>query len=90
MSTRPFLPARLKDAPARPTRLDLACLHKVASVPGDQEWADNVVWRNLTESRATILVSDEIEWLLAPLPRSLIHRPRADFLPRLPGAAPPQ
>jgi len=42
---------------------DLGYPDKVAFVPGDQEWADDVVWRNLTEGRATVLVSDEIELL---------------------------
>ncbi len=55
---------------------DLGYPDKVAFVPGDQEWADEVVWRNLTEGRATVLVSDEIELLLTPLPRSLIDRLR--------------
>lgn len=55
---------------------DLGYPDRVAFVPGDQEWADEVVWRNLTEGRATVLVSDEIELLLIPLPRSLIDRLR--------------
>jgi hypothetical protein len=55
---------------------DLGYPDKVAFVPGDQEWADDVVWRNLTEGRATVLVSDEVELLLTPLPRSLIDRLR--------------
>ena len=55
---------------------DLGYPEKVAFVPGDQEWADEVVWRNLTEGRATVLVSDEAELLLFPLPRGLIDRLR--------------
>jgi hypothetical protein len=55
---------------------DLGYPARVAFVPGDQEWADDVVWRNLTEGRATVLVSDETELLLIPLPRSLIDRLR--------------
>lgn len=55
---------------------DLGYPDRVAFVPGDQEWADEVVWRNLTEGRATVLVSDETELLLMPLPRSLIDRIR--------------
>jgi hypothetical protein len=38
--------------------------------------ADDVVWPNLTEGRATILVNDEIELLLTLVPRSLIDRLR--------------
>jgi hypothetical protein len=55
---------------------DLGYPDRVAFVPGDQEWADEVLWRNLTEGRATVLVSDEFELLLTPLPRSLIDRIR--------------
>ncbi len=55
---------------------DLGYPDQVAFVPGDQEWADDVVWRNLTEGRATVLVGDETELLLIPLPRSLIDRLR--------------
>ncbi len=47
----------------------------VAFVP-DEEWADEVVWRNLAEGRATVLVSAEDELLLVPLHRSLIDRLR--------------
>jgi hypothetical protein len=55
---------------------DLGYPDRVAFVPGDQEWADDVVWRNLTEGRATVLVSDENELLLIPQPRSPIDRLR--------------
>jgi len=54
---------------------DLGYPDDVAFVP-DEEWADEVVWRNLTEGRATVLVSDEFELLLTPLPRRLIDRLR--------------
>ena len=49
---------------------------RVAFIPGDQEWADDALWRNLTEGRATVLVSDENELLLIPQPRGLIDRLR--------------
>jgi hypothetical protein len=55
---------------------DLGYPDEVEFVPGDQEWADDVVWRNLTEGRMTVLVSDQTELLLIPLPRSLIDRLR--------------
>jgi hypothetical protein len=55
---------------------DLGYPDEVEFVPGDQEWADDVLWRNLTEGRPTVLVSDETELLLIPLPRSLIDRLR--------------
>jgi hypothetical protein len=55
---------------------DLGCPDRVAFIPGDQEWADDALWRNLTEGRATVLVSDESELLLIPQPRGLIDRLR--------------
>jgi len=55
---------------------DLGYPDHVAFVPGDEEWADEVVWRNLTTGRATVVVSDEFELLLMPLPRHLIDRLR--------------
>jgi hypothetical protein len=55
---------------------DLGYPDRVAFIPGDQEWADEALWRNLTEGRATVLVGDETELLLIPLPRSLIDRLR--------------
>ena len=49
----------------------------VEFVPGDQEWADDVVWRNLAdEGRATVIVDEETELLLIPLPRRPIDRLR--------------
>jgi hypothetical protein len=49
----------------------------VAFVPGDQDWADEVVWRNLAdECRATVVVDDETELMLIPFPRSLVDRLR--------------
>jgi hypothetical protein len=49
----------------------------VAFVPGDQDWADEVVWRNLAdEGRATVVVDDETELMLIPFPRSIIDRLR--------------
>ncbi|HEX5307626.1 MAG TPA: hypothetical protein VFW38_00940 [Solirubrobacteraceae bacterium] len=50
---------------------------EVEFVPGDQEWADAVVWRNLAEERRpTVIVDDETELLLIPLPRRLVDRLR--------------
>ena len=54
---------------------DLGYPDDVAFVP-DEEWADEVLWRNLAEGRATVLVGEEIELLLTPLRRSLIDRLR--------------
>lgn len=72
---------------------DLGYPDRVAFVPGDQEWADEVVWRNLTEGRATVLVNDEIELLLTPLRRNLIDRLRGrvsvNIAHRAPGHAAP-
>ncbi len=54
---------------------DLGYPDDVAFVP-DEEWADEVLWRNLAEGRATVLVGEEIELLLTPLRRSVIDRLR--------------
>jgi hypothetical protein len=48
----------------------------VEFVPGDQEWADDVVWRNLIEGHPTVLVGEETELLLVPMRRGLIDKLR--------------
>jgi hypothetical protein len=55
---------------------DLGYPDKVAFVPGDQEWADDVVWRNLVGGRPTVIVGEESELLLVPTRRSLIDKLR--------------
>jgi hypothetical protein len=55
---------------------DLGYPADVEFVPADEEWADEVVWRNLTEGQATVLVGEEIELLLTPLRRGLLDRLR--------------
>ena len=55
---------------------DLGYPDEVEFVPGDQEWADDVLWRNLTEGRPAVLVSEDAELLLFPLRRSLVDRLR--------------
>ncbi|HEY5344247.1 MAG TPA: hypothetical protein VIJ66_11400 [Solirubrobacteraceae bacterium] len=55
---------------------DLGYPDEVEFVPGDQEWADDVLWRNLTEGRPIVLVSEDAELLLFPLRRSLVDRLR--------------
>lgn len=55
---------------------DLGYPHEVEFVPSDVEWADDVVWRNLTEGRPTVLVGEDIELLLLPQRRGLIDRLR--------------
>jgi hypothetical protein len=55
---------------------DLGYPSEVSFVPGDQEWADDVVWRNLIEGHPTVLVDEETELLLIPLPRRPIDRLR--------------
>ena len=55
---------------------DLGYPIEVSFVPGDQEWADDVVWRNLIEGHPTVLVDEETELLLIPLPRRPIDRLR--------------
>lgn len=39
-----------------------------------EEWADEVVWRNLLEGVPTVLVGEESELLLAPLRRGALDR----------------
>jgi len=48
----------------------------VAFLPGDEEWAEDVLWRNLTEGIPTVLVGEEIELLLTPLRRGPLDRLR--------------
>jgi hypothetical protein len=55
---------------------DLGYPDKVAFVPGDQEWADDVVWRNLADGRPTVIVGEESDLLLVPTRRSLIDKLR--------------
>lgn len=55
---------------------DLGYPNEVEFVPSDEDWADEIVWRNLTEGRATVLVGEEIELLLVPRRRGLINRLR--------------
>jgi hypothetical protein len=55
---------------------DLGYPDKVAFVPGDQEWADDVVWRNLADGRPTVIVGEESDLLLVPTRRNLIDKLR--------------
>jgi hypothetical protein len=49
----------------------------VAFVPGDKDWADEVVWRSLAEEcRATVIVDEDIELMLIPFPRNVVDRLR--------------
>ena len=53
---------------------DLGYPADVAFVPGDEEWTDDVLWRNLIEGQATVLVGEDTELLLVPLRRGVIDR----------------
>ena len=55
---------------------DLGYPNEVEFVPGDQEWTDDVVWRNLAEGRPTVIVGEETELLLVPTHRNLIDKLR--------------
>jgi hypothetical protein len=55
---------------------DLGYPNGVEFVPADEEWADEVLWRNLIEGQATVLVGEEIELLLTPLRRGPLDRLR--------------
>ncbi len=48
----------------------------VEFVPGDEEWADDAVWRKLVEGRPTVLVGEQDELLLVPLRRGLVDKLR--------------
>ena len=65
---------------------DLGYPSEVSFVPGDQEWADDVVWRNLIEGHPTVLVDEETELLLIPPP----DRPVAWMRPRARHPPPPR
>jgi hypothetical protein len=72
---------------------DLGYPNGVEFVPADEEWADEVVWRNLAEGRATLVVDEEIELLLAPRPRTVLdrlrHRVAVNIASRVDGHATP-
>jgi hypothetical protein len=55
---------------------DLGYPADVAFVPSDEEWTDDVLWRNLIEGQATVLVGEDTELLLVPLPRGVLDRLR--------------
>lgn len=72
---------------------DLGYPDHVAFVPGDEEWAEEALWRNLTEGVATVLVGEEAELLVRPLRRGpldrLRGRVRASVTRRVQGCATP-
>ena len=47
---------------------DLGYPNKVAFVPAEEEWADEVIWRNLTSGTPTVIVVNGFEVLLQPDP----------------------
>lgn len=55
---------------------DLGYPDDVEFVPGDQEWADDVVWSNLAQGLATVVVNEESELVLLPLRRSPLDKLR--------------
>jgi hypothetical protein len=55
---------------------DLGYPNGVEFVPADEEWADEVVWRNLTDGIPTVLVGEESELVLTPLRRGPLDRLR--------------
>lgn len=55
---------------------DLGYPDDVEFVPGDQEWADDVVWSNLAQGLATVVVNEESELLLLPRRRSVLDKLR--------------
>lgn len=72
---------------------DLGYPDDVEFVPGDQEWADDVVWSNLAHGLATVVVNEESELVLLPQRRSLIDKLRGRVTvivgQRVNGHAPP-
>jgi hypothetical protein len=55
---------------------DLGYPSDVAFVPSDEEWSDDILWRNLIEGQATVLVREDTDLLLVPLRRRVIDRLR--------------
>jgi hypothetical protein len=55
---------------------DLGYPNGVEFVPGDEDWADEAVWRKLADGHPTLLVDAESELLLVPMQRSLLDRIR--------------
>lgn len=47
---------------------DLGYPSKVAFVPAEKEWADEVIWRNITEGTPTVIVANGFEVLVQPDP----------------------
>ncbi len=64
-----FMAATLSDS-------DLGYPNGVEFVPGDEEWADDAVWRKLAEGRPTVVVGEQDEVLLVPMRRSLVDKLR--------------
>jgi hypothetical protein len=56
--------------------VDLGYPNGVEFVPADEEWADEIVWRNLTDGIPTVLVGEESELVLTPLRRGPLDRLR--------------
>lgn len=48
----------------------------VAFLPGDEDWAEDVLWRNLVGGVPTVLVGAEVELLLTPRRRGPLDRLR--------------
>lgn len=55
---------------------DLGYPNDVEFVPGDQEWTDDVVWSNLAQGLATVVVDEESELMLLPRRRTLFDKLR--------------
>ena len=55
---------------------DLGYPDNVEFVPGDQEWADDVVWSNLAQGLATVVVNEGSELMLLPQRRGLLDKLR--------------
>lgn len=55
---------------------DLGYPDDVAFLPGDEDWAEDALWRNLVEGIPTVLVGEGIELLLTPLHRTPLDRLR--------------
>ena len=55
---------------------DLGYPNDVSFVAADEDWADEAVWRSLSEGHPTLLVDESIEVLLTPCRRSPLDRLR--------------
>jgi hypothetical protein len=55
---------------------DLGYPSGVEFIPGDEDWTEDALWRNLVEGIPTVLIGEDVELLLTPLHRTPLDRLR--------------